>query len=135
MNASYEFRNGYLYISVMGVFSINRAKELVLEWVEIANQHAITKLFCDITLVTKFDVQDTSTMTIFEIAKFVAESLPKGFKLAVLETPQQFEKDKFGETVMVNRGALVKVTPHLSEAFQWLGLLMDKKPDPGSKRE
>jgi hypothetical protein len=29
---------------------------------------------------------------------------------------------RFGETVAVNRGALIKVTTDLNEAFAWLGV-------------
>ena len=119
MNAAYEVRDGYLYSRATGEFTPAKARDLFLECIEMARRHGRTRLVCDITLLTAFDDQIELTMTRFNIAKFVAQSLPSGFKLAVLATPQQIARDRFGENVMVNNGASAKETSNLDEALEW----------------
>jgi hypothetical protein len=58
----------------------------------------------------------------FDLARYVAETVPPNFRFSILETPKQLARDRFGENVMVNRGASVKVTADLGEALAWLEL-------------
>ncbi len=120
LNASYEVRDGYLYVKAMGEFVPSTAQETLYELVEKASSHALNRILCDITLVTGLDAQQTATMTRFDTSLLVVKSFPKNFRLAVLETVQQL--DIFDENVMVNRGTIVKVTSDLNEALEWLGV-------------
>ena len=120
MNVSYEARSGYLYVKATGEFSLSSAQDSLIEWVKKAHIHALNRILCDLTLITGFDDDQASTMTLFKLGEFAAESIPGKFRLAVLETPQQFGGGRFCENVMVNRGAAVKVTINLNEALEWL---------------
>jgi hypothetical protein len=48
--------------------------------------------------------------------------------------PKQLIIDRFGENVMVNRGALVKVTSNPNEALEWLRLISANKADAGDDK-
>lgn len=120
LNASYEVRDGYLYVKAIGEFVPSTAQEILYELVEKASSHALNRILCDITLVTGLDAQQTAMMTRFDTSLLVVKLIPKNFRLAVLETVQQL--DIFDENVMVNRGAIVKVTSDLNEALEWLGV-------------
>ncbi len=120
MKVSYDVREGYLHVKATGEFVLSAAQDIFFEWVKKTRGHALNQILCDITLLTGFDALQMSTMTRFKTSQFIAGSLPMGFRLAVLETPQQLERDRFGENVMVNKGAIVKATTNLNEALEWL---------------
>lgn len=123
MNASYEVRDNYLYVKAMGEFTLQSARDILLEWIEEARRHSLNRILCDITRVTGFDAQQTSAITRFSTGEVAAESIPRDFRLAVLETQQQFTggQGQFGENVVVDRGATVRVTTSLVEALEWPG--------------
>lgn len=122
MNASYEVRDGYLYAKVIGEFDLLNARDLLPEWIEKARKHSLDRTLCDVTLLTGLDNQKMSILTRFTISELVARVLPSGFRMAILVTPQQFPDALFGEDVMINSGANVKLTSHLDEALKWLNL-------------
>ena len=118
-NITFEVRDNYLYAKTIGKFDPSLAREFIRKFKEKANSQNLNKVLCDLTPLTGFDEGDTSFMDRFELAEFIAESIPFGFKLAILGTPQQLQGD-IGETVMANRGAWIKVTSNLQEALEWL---------------
>ena len=122
MKATYELRDGYIYVRATGEFSETSARRVLLEWVEKGRSAALNRVVCDITRVTGFDDDLAHTMIRFNTATMVAETLPRDFMVAFLETSQQSDRDKFGENVMRNKGASVKVTLDLGEALKWLGV-------------
>jgi hypothetical protein len=109
----------------MGEFNLPRARGNLLEWIEKARSHSLKRILCDITLLTGFGAQQMLSMIRFNTGQLVAQSIPRDFRVVVLETPQQLieSQSKFGENVMVNRGVAVKVTTHLNEALSWLGVV------------
>ncbi len=121
MNVSYEVRDNYLYVKALGEVNSPSARDILFEK---ARNHSLNRVLCDITGVTGFDTQQTSAMARFSTGEIVAESIPRDFRLVVLETSQQFTggQGQFSENVMVNRGTTVKVTTSLSEALEWLGV-------------
>jgi hypothetical protein len=123
-NIPFEVRNNYLYVKAIGEFDPSAARDFISKFVEEAKNHNLNKALCDLTPLTGFDETDISFMTRFDLADFIAKSMPSGFKLAILGTPQQLSED-IGETVMSNRGAWVKVTSDLQEALEWLGVVSD----------
>jgi hypothetical protein len=131
LNATYEIRDGYLYVKVAGEYDPTTARAVTLEWIEKARSHALNRILCDITLMTGFDARQKSVMTQFEISEFVAERFPRDFRLAILGAEQQFTKDLFLENVLSNRGVLAKVTFRLNEALEWLGMPSANKADAG----
>jgi hypothetical protein len=82
-------------------------------------KHNLKKILCDITQMTGFDFNSDQTLARYTIAKYIGESLPKDIRLAILETTKQM--DLFGETIMSNRGAIVKITSNKTVALHWLG--------------
>jgi hypothetical protein len=136
MNATYEAKDGYLYIKVTGEFNLLRARDLVSEWMEKTRTHSLDRTLCDVTLLTGIDNETMSILTRFTISDFVARVLPKNFKMAILVTPQQFPDNLLSEDLMINQGANVKLTCDLEGALQWLnatstgksGALADKEP-------
>ena len=126
-NTPFEVRDNYLYVKAAGKFDSSIARDVTCEFLEEARNHSLNKVLCDLTSLTGFDEEDISFMTRFALAEFVANSMPLGFKLAILETPQQLS-GKIGETVISNRGGLVKVSSNMQEALEWLGVVSDNKP-------
>lgn len=122
MEATYEIRDGYVYVRATGEFSETSARRVLLELVEKARGAALHRVLCDITRVTGFDDDLAHTMTRFNTSTMVAETLPKDILVAFLESPRQLDRDNFGENVMRNKGASVKVTIHFGEALEWLGV-------------
>src|SRR5215212_3891619 len=128
MDASYEARDGYLYVKVTGEFSLLRARELVSEWMETTRTHSLHRTLCDVTLLTGIDNESMSILTRFTIGDLVAKVLPKDFRMAILVTPQHFPDNLFSEDLMINQGANVKLTHHLDEALKWLNATSAGKP-------
>src|SRR4030043_539126 len=122
MKVSYELRDNYLYVKAAGEFTPSATKDIFFNWVEKAHSHALNRILCNITLITGFDAQQMSTMDRFNTSKLIVESIPKDFMLAILETPEQLERYRFGENDMVNRGTTVKATSNMNEALKWLGV-------------
>ena len=120
MHASYEVRDGYLYAKATGEFNFLIARDLLSEWMEKVRLHSLDRTLCDVTLVTGLDHQKMSILTRFKISELVARVLPQDFRMAILVTPQQFPDALFGEDVMINRGANVKLTSDLDGALKWL---------------
>ena len=125
-NTPFEVRDNYLYAKAIGEFDPSMARDFISKFVEEAQNHNLNKVLCDLTPLTGFDEGDISFMTRFELAEFIAKSIPVSFKLVILGTPQQLSGD-IGETVMSNRGAWVKVTSSLQEAREWLGVVSGNK--------
>jgi hypothetical protein len=122
MDASYEVKEGYLYVKVTGEFSLARARNLVSEWLQKSRKHSLHKTLCDVNLLTGIDNETMSILTRFTISDLVARVLPKDFRMAILVTPQQFADNLFSEDLMINKGANVKLTYDLERALQWLNV-------------
>ncbi|MGA1977433.1 MAG: hypothetical protein ABSG89_06200 [Bacteroidales bacterium] len=120
-SVAYEIKKDYLLVKVIGEFDYSKAHENFLKWIEQANKFALNRVLCDITLVKGLDTKQP-TMNLFTISEYVANSMPKNFSLAILETSQQMESCEFGENVIVNRGGRVKATSNLYEALEWLSV-------------
>jgi hypothetical protein len=123
MDISYEIKPGYLYIKMKGKFVLADLRDIFFECVEKARSNTLNRLFLDITLIKGINDNEISTIDRFNVTKFIAEFIPKHFKLAFVETPLQLKGGRFGETVMLNRGANVKITSNYNEALEWLGVI------------
>jgi hypothetical protein len=69
-------------------------------------------------------IMNASTIEVFKMASSTIETFPLGIKYAIVysEKTTTEENAKFGETVAVNRGGLVKVFRDISEAKKWLAI-------------
>jgi hypothetical protein len=120
MDASYEVRDGYLYVQATGEFTPDSARLILSKLVKMASDHSCRAILGDITRVTGLDSEQTSILTLFDMGVEVAKFIRKDFRLAVLVTWEQLPAVLFGENVMSNRGATVKLTTHMDEALKWL---------------
>jgi len=120
MDASFEARNGYLYVRAVGEFTLAGARKVLAALVEKAQVLGLDRILADVTALAGFDGDQASTLTRYDLGVAVTESLQSKFQMAILETPGQIRGGRFGETVMRNRGGLVKVTTSLGEALDWL---------------
>jgi len=122
MRAIHEIRGNTLFLKATGIFSFAEAKVLLPKYIEMAIGRNLERVLFDLRSLRGFNTGDTSTLVRFDLAKFLAETVPSNFRFSILETPKQLSRDRFGENVMVNRGASVKVTADLGEALAWLEL-------------
>jgi len=122
MRAIHEVRGNTLFLKATGIFSLAEAKVLLPKYIEMAISRNLERVLFDLRSLKGFNTGDTSTLVRFDMAKFLAETVPSNFRFSILETPRQLSRDRFGENVMVNRGASVKVTADLEEALAWLEL-------------
>jgi hypothetical protein len=121
MNVTCSTRGNILFVKTTGVFSYAEAKAFLPKYIEIALSRHLERVLFDLRSLEGFNTGDTSTLERFDLSRFVAETVPPHFRFSILETPRQIARDGFGENVMVNRGASVKVTADLDEALAWLG--------------
>lgn len=79
-------------------------------------EHGVKRVLCD-----ERNLQYAlGTMGIFQAAEHVAATAPKIARVALICAPESFEDGRFWETVAVNRGLQVRVTPDYDKALSWL---------------
>lgn len=120
LTLSSELKDGYVLVTVTGLYQSGRAKTLFREWLIQAGELGVTRVLCDITRMTGFSPEEVSATGRFDISAHMASALPADLRLAILETKEQIMPDNFTENVMVNRGAHVKITTSMDEAVAWL---------------
>jgi hypothetical protein len=113
---------GFLYMTVTGDFVCGTVPEGFYEEIETARKRGLRRLLCDITRLAGLEANRTTVMDRFMASERVAFLFPTDFSVAFLAKPEQMRADRFGETVMLNRGLRVKVTTNLDEALKWLGV-------------
>lgn len=114
---------------VHGRFSLQDAQRIFLEAFRAALRQKATKVLFDGQTLTG----DLPTLERFHLAKFTAEAVldlqaqgaPTGMKFACVLREPLLDPERFGETVAVNRGMLVKGFDNLEEARAWL----DREPE------
>ncbi len=133
-----ERAQAYLYAIVTGVFSLAGARRVSLRILGTCAEHGLGKVLIDIRAL-----QGTmSTVDDFEWAAFLAAE--HGRRVAEGLAPLRFvilgnrpllrparpatkaagevAEDRFGETVMVNRGLDARSTTDPGQAVEWLGI-------------
>lgn len=133
-----ERAQAYLYATVTGVFSLAGARRTSLRILGACTENGLVRVLIDIRAL-----QGTmSTVDDFEWAAFLASE--HGRRVAQGLAPLRFvilgnrpllrpagllakaagevAEDRFGETVMVNRGLDARSTTDPSQAVEWLGL-------------
>ncbi|MFN7915513.1 MAG: hypothetical protein U0Q55_09240 [Vicinamibacterales bacterium] len=130
MDVTTEVRDGYLYVRATGSFSLEAARDACRRWTDATASRGERCVVLDVTAVVNFDVVDVPVMLRFELGQALVDSLPADIRLAIVETPAQFDPERFGETVMANRGIMVKITTSLDDAVQWLSAWRRPTPVP-----
>ena len=126
---------GFLYVGARGEFSLAEAKRTFLEMLEAVAQHKVRKVLFDGRELTG----EPATMERFYYGAFAAQAVgsfadhgvsPATRFAYVLREPV-LDPERFGETVAVNRGMLVKAFDHLEDALKWLGIAPANKTETG----
>ena len=118
--------SGYLHASATGEFSLEEAKRTFLEMLEAVARHQVMKVLFDGRRLTG----DPDTLERFYYGKYAADAVLQ-FKDRGVSPATQFayvlkepvlDPQRFGETVAVNRGMLVKTFDNLEDALGSLGI-------------
>jgi len=122
-----------LRVRLAGEFSLDEAKRNFLEIMEAVALHKTTRVLFDGRAITG----NPRTIDRFCYGEFVADAVarhqtrlasgPILFAYALKEPV--FNPKKFGETVAVNRGMLIRMFDNLEEALQWLATPSTDRPD------
>jgi len=131
-----HFESGLLRVDARGEFSLEEAKRAFLEMLRAVAQYRAEKvLFDGRTLNGKpanierfYYGYFAATETINLMAKY--QNLRPPRFAYVLNEPLR-DPLRYGETVAVNRGMIVKTFETPEEAFEWLGLTLPHKPEAG----
>ena len=127
--------SGLLNVDAMGTFSLKEAKRAFVEMLEAVARHNTKKVFFDGRKL----VGKPETMERFYYGEFDAQTI-KDFAQRGVSPSTQFafvlkepvlDPTRFGETVAVNRGMLVKAFDSPEDALRWLGMASANKPDAG----
>lgn len=128
--------SGYLHASATGEFSLEEAKRTFLEMLEAVARHQVMKVLFDGRRLTG----DPDTLERFYYGKFAADAVLQ-FKDRGVSPATQFayvlkepvlDPQRFGETVAVNRGMLVKTFDNLEDALGSLGIAPANRRDGGN---
>jgi hypothetical protein len=114
-------KEDFILISGNGNYSFLKAKDLFKLAIDKALIHDKSKVLIDVTNITGI----IPFFDRFQYSEFLASyrgehALTKVHKIAVVGKEPIVHKDKFGETVAVNRGAYVRVFTDMSKASIWL---------------
>ncbi len=130
-----RFESGLLNVEVMGKFSLKEAKRTFVEILEAVARHKSKRVFIDGRKL----VGKPETMERFYYGEFAAHTV-KDFAQQGVSSSTQFayilkepvlDPGRFGETVAVNRGMLVKMFDRPEDALRWLGISPADKSDAG----
>jgi hypothetical protein len=114
-------QNDFLLIFAGGNYSLLKAKNLFKLAIDNALLHNKSKILIDVTDV----VGNISFIDRFEYSEFLAKyraehALTKVNRIAVVGQEPIVHKNKFGETIAVNRGTDVRVFTDMGKASIWL---------------
>jgi hypothetical protein len=119
----------------MGTFSLEEAKQAFVEMLEAVARHKTNKVFFDGRKL----VGKPETMERFYYGEFAAQTVmdfaqrgvSRSTQFAYVLKPPVLDPTRFGETVAVNRGMVVKAFDSPEDALRWLGIAPANKPDAG----
>ncbi|MDF0673800.1 MAG: hypothetical protein P0120_05595 [Nitrospira sp.] len=135
MLSAIRFESGFLNVEAMGKFSLAEAKRNFVEILEAVARHNTKRVFFDGRKL----VGKPETMERFYFGEFVAHTI-RDFAQRGVSPSTQFayvlkepvlDPRRFGETVAVNRGMLLKAFDKPEDALRWLGISQATKPDAG----
>ena len=126
-----HFESGLLTVHARGEFSLEQAKRAFLEMLGAVAQYKAKKVLLDARKVKG----KPETLERFYYGEFAATETRKLVeehrifpRFAYVLHPPLLDPERFGETVAVNRGMIVKAFETLEEAFEWLERTPAKKP-------
>ena len=126
-----HFESGLLNVDASGEFSLEEAQRAFLEVLGVVAQYKAKTVLIDARkvkgkpeVVERFYYSEfaaTETMRLFNEHRIFP-------RFAYVMHPPLLDPQRFGETVAVNRGMIVKAFETLEEAFEWLKLTPAMKP-------
>ena len=128
-------KSGFLKVGAMGEFSLEEAKRTFLEMLDALARHNVKKMLFDGRGITG----EPALIERFYYGEFVAQAVKefadrgvsRATKFAYALKEPVLDKKRFGETVAVNRGVVVKTFDNLEDALEWLGITPANKPYAG----
>ena len=112
---TFEERTDYVYAHMEGPESYEEAVRFWVNLEKISQKNGFTKV-----LVVDEVTGRLNTIQIHNLSQKVAE-LFRGLKIAFVDPKEEtYEDNKYGETVVYNRGAWAKVFRDEKEALDWL---------------
>lgn len=116
----------FVTANATGKFSLEEAKKTFIELLETVALHKVKKVLFD----GRNLVGNLTTMDRFYYGEFVARAIIDFAERGVSRTTQfayvlkepVLDPARFGETVAVNRGMIVKAFGNPEDALQWLGV-------------
>ena len=131
--------SGFLRVDAAGEFSLGEAKRIFLETLEAVARHKVRKVLFD----GRGLAGEPKTMERFLYGEFVARAVAEFADRGMVSRSTQFgyvldepvlDTRRFGETVAVNRGMLVKTFDNPQDALGWLGIVTANKPESGDAK-
>lgn len=113
--------NHFITLIASGAYSLERAIHLCKLSIDTCLLYNKTKILVDITKVTG----NVPFFDRFQYAEALAQyksihALTEVSKIALFGNEPLIDKNRFGETVAVNRGVNIKVFTELNDALAWL---------------
>ncbi|MFT3893327.1 MAG: hypothetical protein QM730_17000 [Anaerolineales bacterium] len=121
MDATFETKEHYILITASGKATLVDASRILMEFIKTYRNVSTHNILCDIRMLTGADVED-GMMPRYRYASLIAELLSKHYRLVLLMTDRQIDKQRFGENFIFSRGIRVKATTDWKEALHWLGV-------------
>ena len=116
-------KDDYLCVTVSGDFSLDEAKKMYTEILEILLDKKLLKLFFNVCKVkgkvTTMDRYDFGEWAALESIKYMGKGLVR-IAVAFYGIEPIIDPERFGELVARNRGLNIKVTTDKDEALQFL---------------
>jgi len=118
-------KDNYLSVTVSGNFSLDEAKKMYVEILEILLDKKLLKLFFNVYKVkgkvTTMDRYHFGEFAALESIKYMGKGLVR-IAVGFYGIEPIIDPERFGELVARNRGLDLKVTTDKNEALQFLGV-------------
>ena len=125
--------SGLLKVDAKGKFSLKEAKRTFLEMLEAVALHKTKKVYFDgrkligkPEIMERFYYGEFAAVTVWDFAE---QGVSRSTKFAYVLREPVLDPRRFGETVAVNRGMVVRAFDNPEDALQWLGMARINKPD------
>ncbi len=131
--------SGFLQVNAKGRFSLPDAKRTFLEMLEAVARHELDKVLFDgrslagsPTVMERFYYGEFAARA---VADYTARGVPRATRFAYVLVVPVLDPARFGETVAVNRGMLVRTFEHPEDALGWLEIAPagDISPEAGER--
>ena len=124
MNLDITVDEDFIRVLVTGEFVFDDANDCVVTMFEAIEQHKLQKVLVDCRRLagepTTIERFFHATFAVREMERFAGAGVFRGTRFAYVGHEPLIDRNRFGETVAVNRGLNVKVSLSEQDALQWL---------------